>query len=284
MREKTVLITGGNAGIGRATAQRLARQGHTVIIAGRDGRKLDATAQCIRFRSPRAKVHILLCDLADLASVRTAAQRFRDEFPSLDVLINNAGIFSNFLRLSADGFEMQFATNHLGHFALTHHLLPSLRAARRPRVVNLTSVAHFKGKMDFDNLRGEKGARTYDGLAAYAQSKLANVLFTRELARRHPELSANCLHPGVIRTRIGNKNTRWNYNLMWELYKPFMRSSLHAAGCIQYMAFSPELNDVSGRYFDEYQCCRKPAPAAQDPELAQRLWDLSQEFSQVDAH
>ncbi|MCB0636132.1 MAG: SDR family oxidoreductase [Lewinella sp.] len=281
MQEKKVLITGGNAGIGRAAAMQVARAGHTVILAGRDPRKLEAAASCIRYRTGNKEIHTLELDLASLPSVALAAMHFQERFDELDVLINNAGIFSNELLFSDDGYELQFAINHLGHFALTHHLLPSLWAAPRARVINLTSVAHYQGGIDFDNLKGEKGPKAYHGLTAYAQSKLANVLFTREMARRHPELITNCLHPGVTRTRIGNKHSHWHYALFWELYKPFMRSPHRAARGLQYLAFSPELNDVSGRYFDEKQCCRKPSLAARDEQLARELWQTSQAYAQI---
>jgi NAD(P)-dependent dehydrogenase (short-subunit alcohol dehydrogenase family) len=278
MHEKTVLITGGNAGIGRAAALKMAQSGHTVIIAGRHPVKLEAAAECIRYRSGRNRVFTLELDLADLGSVARAATRYREQFGPLDVLINNAGIFTNFLELSTDGYELQFAVNHLGHFALTSHLLPALQDAPQGRIINVTSIAHFKGRMEFDNLRGEKGRQQYNGLAAYAQSKLANVLFTREMARRHPDLITNCLHPGVVRTRIGSKHASWGYALLWELYKPFMRPAHRAAVGLQYLAFSPELNEVSGRFFDEKQACRKPSLAARDEDLARQLWEVSHDL------
>ncbi len=274
MDRPIVLITGGNAGIGKATARSLADRACQVVIAGRQPERLAAAAASIEYKTG-LPVEQLQIDLSSQASVREAAAAFQERFDRLDVLINNAGIFSNYLELTEDGFESQFAVNHLGHFLLTHLLLPSLRSAPAPRIVNVASVAHFRGMIDFDDLQGENGPETYNGLAAYAQSKLANVLFTREAARRFPDIVSNCLHPGVIRTRIANKHTKWYFSLMWELYKPFMRSTHCGAQTSVYLATSPEVREVSGRYFDERQCCRKPAALARDPELAARLWDAS---------
>ena len=274
MNRPTVLITGGNAGIGRATARQLASRGCKVIIAGRDPRRLQVAAESIQYQT-NSPIDYLEMDLASQQSVREAAAELQERYDHLDVLINNAGIFSNYLELTEDGIESQFAVNYLGHFLLTHLLLPSLQAAKEPRVINLTSVAHFKGAIDFDNLRGEKGPDAYNGLEAYAQSKLASVLFTREAARRLPGILTNCVHPGVVRTRLANKRTRWYFSLMWDLYKPFMKSTHSGAQTSVYLALSPEIRDVSGRFFDQRQCCRKPAVLARDEELAERLWERS---------
>lgn len=280
MRKKRVLITGGNDGIGRATARILIERGCTVIIAGRHEQKCQAAVASLRHQtncSP-ATIDYLLLDLADLSSTREAAKDFQARFDWLDVLINNAGTFTDTLQLTKDGYERQFAVNHLGHFLLTDLLLPSLRAARRPRIINVASVAHIKGQLDFDSFIGLQKEESYSGLVAYAQSKLANVMFTRELARRYPDILSNCLHPGVVRTRIANKDTRWKWSLPWSLYKPFMRSAHCGARTSVYLAMSPEVNGVSGRYFDERQCCRKPARQARDEVLANQLWEVSEEM------
>lgn len=276
-RKLTILITGGNDGIGRATAQVLLERGHEIIIAGRSQTKLVAAVETLKHRTSQdAAVSAIRCDLADLQSVRSAANEFQQRYSKLDVLINNAGIFTNEFQLSNDGIELQFAVNHLGHFLLTNLLLPQLKAAPNPRVVNVSSVAHFHANINFDQLKGEEGKDQYNGLEAYARSKLANVLFTRELARRFPEIQSNCLHPGVIRTRIANKSTNWYYSLFWSLYKPFMRPTRCGARTSIYLALSPEVNQVTGRYFDERQCCKKPSELARDPELAQLLWQKSE--------
>jgi NAD(P)-dependent dehydrogenase (short-subunit alcohol dehydrogenase family) len=271
MEPLTILITGGNDGIGRATAQVMLEYGHRVIITGRSSIKLNAAAATLLHRTGQA-CETLAFDLADLDSVRAAAADFLSRHNRLDVLINNAGIFTNHRQLSAQGIELQFAVNHVGHFLWTHLLLPALNAAPAPRIVNMASVAHYHGQMDLDDLHTDSPTTEYDGLKAYARSKLANVLFTRELARRYPHIASNCLHPGVIRTRLANKSTAWYYDLLWTLYKPFMRSARCGAMTVIYLSLSPEIKDVSGRYFDERQCCRKPLEAARDPLLAQQLW------------
>lgn len=281
MRSQTILITGGNDGIGRATAQVLLERGHRVVIAGRSEQKMEAATATLEYRTGNSNIDWLYCDLADLDSVRSASKDFQSRYGKLDVLINNAGIFTNDLQLSTDGYELQFAVNHLGHFLLTNSLMPLLSDARDGRIVNLASVAHFHGEIDFENLRGESGTEAYNGLGAYAQSKLANVLFTRELARRYPDVESNCLHPGVVRTRIANKRSRWYFSLLWTFYKPFMRTTRCGAGTSLYLALSPEIRGVSGRYFDERQCCRKPSDAARDPGLAHRLWVESENMSGI---
>jgi NAD(P)-dependent dehydrogenase (short-subunit alcohol dehydrogenase family) len=275
-RKLTILITGGNDGIGRATAQVLLERGHEVILAGRSQVKLEAAVATLKYRTEKSCISAIKCDLADLPSVRSAAAEFQQRYNKLDVLINNAGIFTNELQLSTDGIELQFAVNHLGHFLLTKLLFPQLEATPSARIINVASVAHFHAKLDFDHLHGEEGADNYNGLAAYARSKLANVLFTRELARRYPHLQSNCLHPGVIRTRIANKSTNWYYSLFWSLYKPFMRPTRCGARTSVYLSLSPEINGVTGRYFDEKQCCKKPSELARDPHLANLLWEKSE--------
>lgn len=280
MQQQTILITGGNDGIGRATAQVLLERGHRVIIAGRSTVKLEAAVATLMHRTGNEAIHWLYCDLASLESVREAADAFIARFGQLDVLINNAGVFTNELTFSEEGIELQFAVNHLGHFLLTNLLIPLLQAAPAGRIVNLASVAHYHGKLDFETLTGDGGPENYNGLEAYARSKLANVLFTRELARRYPEIESNCLHPGVIRTRIANKGTSWFFSLLWSLYKPFMRSTRCGARTPLYLALSPEVRGVTGRYFDERQCCRKPSALARDPELAHELWEWSDVMTQ----
>lgn len=282
MQNQTILITGGNDGIGRATAQVLLERGHRVIIAGQSIVKLEAAVATLQHRTGNQAISWIYCDLAKLDSVREAAATYQERYGKLDILINNAGVFTNELSFSADGIELQFAVNHLGHFLLTKLLLPLLEQAPAGRIVNLASVAHFHGKLDLESLTGEGGPEKYNGLEAYARSKLANVLFTRELARRYPAIESNCLHPGVIRTRIANKRTRWFFSLFWSLYKPFMRPTRCGARTPLYLALSPEVRGVTGRYFDERQCCRKPAELARDPDLARELWEWSEAMTSLD--
>ena len=279
IQDKTVLITGANDGIGRATAQRLAAKGAHLVLACRDEAKGQRTAAELTRLTGNERIDTLPLDLADLASVRDAAAHFLSEHPRLDVLINNAGVYTDRRELTRDGYEMQFGVNHLGHFLLTLSLLPAMRCCRLcTRVINVSSALHFKGAMNFDDLRGGATGRPYHGTHAYARSKLANVLFTLELHRRHgEEITTNCLHPGVVGTKLANKGSKPLTSLVWSLYKPFARKPHAGADTSVYLATSPEVRDVSGRYFDQRQCLQKPSPTARNEQLARRLWDFSHE-------
>ncbi len=277
--DKTVLITGANDGIGRATAQRLAEKGAHLVLACRDEAKAQRTAAELISLTGNERIDTLPLNLADLGSVRDAAAHFLSEHPRLDVLINNAGLYTDRLELTKDGYEMQFGVNHLGHFLLTLSLLPAMQCCRHcTRVINVSSAMHFKGTMGFDDLRGEMDGKCYNGSSAYARSKLANVLFTLELDRRYgEEMTTNCLHPGVVGTKLANKGSKAITSLVWSLYKPFARKPHAGADTSVYLATSPEVREVSGRYFDQQQCLQKPSPIARNEELARRLWDYSYE-------
>jgi len=274
---KRVLITGANAGIGRATAENLAAKGMEVILACRDSKKGEKAAELIRQKTSNPSVRNITCDLNSLSSVRQAAQEIANQWDRLDVLINNAGIFTTRLQHTEEGFEKQFGVNHLGHFLLTQLLLDRLQNSPTARIINVSSVAHYKGRIDWKDLKGEKGSKCYKTLSAYAQSKLCNVLFTKELARRYDKITANCLHPGVVRTYLANKDVSWYFQLLWSMWKPFMHSSKRGACTSIYLASSPEVRDVSGRYFDDRQCPRKPSALARDEKLGRCLWDYSLE-------
>lgn len=278
MKDKIVLLTGGNDGIGKQTAIGLAKKGATIIIACRKMEKAEQAVETIIKASENDRVAAIPLDLASFDSIRRCAERFQSEYDRLDVLVNNAGLFTSNLQKTAEGFEMQFGVNHLGHFLLTKLLLPQLLAAPAPRVLHVSSRGHFGGSIDWGNLRGERGQEAYQGLAAYAQSKLANVLFARELARRYPQISSNALHPGVVRTSIANKGGNFWISLGWTIGKLFMISEEKGAQTSIYLASSPEVADVSGQYFDENQAQRFPSRKAQDDALAARLWELSEQF------
>lgn len=274
MHGKTVLITGGNAGLGYATATALAQRGASVIITARDDTKGRAAVAALNRPADTPPVRLLLLDLASFTSIRDAAERFLNEHPRLDVLINNAGVFAARLEHTQEGFELQFGVNHLGPFLLSHLLLPALAAAPAPRLVNVASRAHRAGHIDFDDLRGEK--RPYRGWSAYARSKLANVLFTREWSRRFPGIPANCFHPGTLRTAIGNKHSPWYVSLAWSLVKPFLAAPERGATTAAYLAGSPAVAGITGRYFDPWQRERRPALLALDEDLARQLWETSE--------
>lgn len=276
--QKTVLITGGNDGIGKATAAELSRSGMQVILACRNEEKARLTAREIQEQAGNGQVAVLPCDLGNMESIRGAARQFKEQYGRLDVLINNAGVFTSQLEHTREGFELQFGVNHLGHFLLTHLLLERLQQAPGPRVINVSSIAYLQGQVDFDNLRGEKGAARYNGLKAYAQSKLANVLFTRELARRYPQLGAYALHPGPVRTRIGNKHSTWYTSLGWQLLKVFMTSAEKGAKTSVYLATTPGLESARGQFFDDKQRQRSLSETAKDEALARKLWEVSEDM------
>ncbi|MDX1939247.1 MAG: SDR family oxidoreductase [Saprospiraceae bacterium] len=278
MQDKIILITGGNDGIGKATAIGLARMGARVVIACRNMEKATKALVDIKKESNNDQVEVLHLDLASFDSIKNCVENFNTRYNKLDVLINNAAHYTSYLQKTEEGFEMQFGVNHLGHFLLTYLLLPSLQAAERPRIVNVASNGHYGGKIDFNNLRGEKFVKKYYGFEAYAQSKLANVLFTKEFSRRYPDMICNCLHPGGVSTNIATKNANTLATAIWNLAKPFLMSPEQGAQTSIYLASSPKVNEINGQFFDEKQKIRKPSRLARNNELAKKLWDISMKF------
>ena len=276
MEGKVCLVTGSTSGIGKATAMGLAKLGATVILTGRKGSTLFKDREDIQNESGNDAVHALECDLASLSSVRSLAVSVKQNFSQLDVLINNAGSFQSTQVLTVDGHEMQFAVNHLAHFLLTNLLLPSLKAAPQGRIVNVSSGFHYRGKIHFDDL----SLKSYDGLVAYAQSKLANVLFSAELARRIKDtnVTSNSLHPGRIATNMGDKNAKGFYGWIWNVVKPFLNTPEKGAKTSIYVATSPDLIKMSGKYFAKSRQ-KEPSRSSKNEELAKRLWDVSAEMT-----
>jgi retinol dehydrogenase 12 len=259
------LVTGASSGIGRATAIGLAIAGVHVIAAGRSAERarpvLDEVA------ATRGSAEFLMLDLASMASVRAAAQSFTDTGRDLDILVNNAGIGVNRRGLTEDGFEVHFGINHLGHFLLTRELLPNLRPGSR--VVSLTSAMHFRADgVDFARVLRPTA---FTGLAEYATSKLANVLFIRELARRRPELRAYAVHPGLVRTRLIPGPIR-------ALSASSMLTPVQGADTVLWCATSDDVASESGHYYQRRSRLPPSAPA-QDDDLARELWDRSDEWS-----
>lgn len=257
----TILVTGSTDGIGLQTARDLAELGHEVVLHGRNEEKVARARDAIARTVPEASLLTAHADLADLGAVAHMAHDLAAQLPRLDVLINNAGVYMSERRTSRDGFEMTLAVNHLSHFLLTNLLLPLLRKSEAPRVVTVSSIAHTSGRIEFDNMNCERG---YNGYHAYANSKLANALFAYELARREPWLASNSLHPGVI----GTKLLHAGFSMQGDPVESGARTSV-------YLATSPEVAKVSGKYFTD---CRVATPSAQarDGQLAEQLWAWSE--------
>lgn len=276
MTGKTVLVTGASRGIGKAAAVGLAKLGATVGIVARDAARGATAADDIAAISGNRDVHLFLADLSVQAEVRRLAREVDEGFDRLDVLINNAGAINMARTVTADGIETTFAVNHLAYFLLTTLLLPLLEASAPSRIVNVSSSASKGSSIDFDDLQGERG---YSGWRAYGQSKLANILFTEELARRlqGTGVTANCLHPGVIKTGFG-KNDRSLTRLGLTLAGPFLASPEKGAETIIYLASSPEVEGITGKYF--YRCREAAAPpASHDRLLASSLWEVSEQMT-----
>jgi NAD(P)-dependent dehydrogenase (short-subunit alcohol dehydrogenase family) len=292
-RGRLVVITGANSGIGFEAAKALAGKGARVILAVRSATKGQAAIEKIRAAHPRAQVELEMLDLADLASVRAFAERFSARYSALPVLINNAGVMATPYRRTADGFELQFGTNHLGHFALTGLLLPAILAAPGARVVTVSSMAHSFGQIDFDNLDGSKG---YQRWAAYGQSKLANLLFAYELQRRFAAAGAAAIslacHPGYADTELQKVGPRMDGFAFGEVLsglinRVFAQSAAMGALPTLYAATSPEAHGGDFIGPDGFGGARGyPVPQrsnarSYDPELARRLWEVSEQLTGV---
>lgn len=273
IRGKTVLLTGATSGIGLEASVALARQGAQVVMVGRDPARTEAAVASVGARSGSGLVSQLLCDFSSLRAVRALAKSFLARHDRLDVLVNNAGGVNKRRRLTPDGIEMTFAVNHLGCFLLTNLLRELLVLSAPARVVTVASVGHRRGTLDFDDLGFERG---YSIMRAYARSKLANVLFAAELARRFAGsgVTSNSLHPGAVDTNIWSGAPAWAKPLIWTLMRPFFISAEQGARRIVQLAASPELENVTGQYFEKGKRV-EPAPLARDTALATRVWDVS---------
>ncbi|MEU0268516.1 SDR family NAD(P)-dependent oxidoreductase [Nocardioides sp. NPDC006303] len=276
MHGRTALITGGTGGIGRATAMGLGRLGANVAITGRDAVRAEDAAREIR-EATGATVFVFLADLSSQAEVRRLAAEALDRLPSIDVLVNNVGGYWDTRQLTVDGIERTLAVNHLAAFLLTDLLLGRLKRSAYARVVTVASQAHAQGWIDFDDIQGE---RSYSGARAYSQSKLANILFTHELARRQPRVTANALHPGVVSTAFGAEDPGRTQRLLVPLLRPFMKSPAKGAETSIYAASAPELVGATGGYFANSRS-RRSAPLSYNQDLAARLWRVSEDLVRV---
>lgn len=270
MRGKTVVITGATSGIGAVAARRLAEQGARIVIVARDEQRAAKTLRDLRAANAEQAHTAFYADLARLAEMKRVAAEIAAAEPKIDVLMNNAGLISSGNRRTEDGLELMFATNHLSYFVLSNLLLERLRAAGGARIVSTASNAHRRARLDFDHLQEQQGVR------GYGITKLCNILFTRELARRiaGTGVTANCLHPGFVATRFGD-NARGALRTGIMIAKRFFALSVaEGANTMVYLASSPQVSGRSGGYYE--RCApAEPTRAAQSDADATRLWELS---------
>jgi NAD(P)-dependent dehydrogenase (short-subunit alcohol dehydrogenase family) len=273
MTGKTVLVTGATGGIGKVAALELARMGANVALVARNKSKGEAVLEEIKKATGNANLELYLADLSSMAEIRKLADEFKSKHARLDVLVNNAGAYYNERKLSVDGLEMTFALNHIAYFLLTNLLLDALKAAPKARVVSVSSAAHTSGKINFDNLQGEK---KFSGWQAYSDSKLENVLFTIELARRleGSNVTANCLHPGFVKTAFGSGNSGFIAVLLGLAQNLMAITPEAGADTIIYLASSDEVEGVTGQYFEKRKV-KASSAASLDQTTQKKLWDVS---------
>jgi len=275
LKGKTCLVTGATSGIGEVTAQVLAQLGARVILVGRSPARGRATLDRIQAAVPGAEADFLRADLASQAEIRQLAQQFKLRYPRLDVLVNNAGALIMRRRRTVDGIELTFALNHLNYFLLTNLLLDLLKANAPARIVNVSSSGHWRAsRMDFKNL--QQHGRWFDGWLAYGQSKLANILFTYELARRleGTGVTANAVHPGLVATRFGYNNGPFA-GVVMSLVHAVALTPEQGAQTLIYLAASPEVEGITGKYFVDKKAVRSSA-VSYDPNAAKHLWEVSE--------
>jgi NAD(P)-dependent dehydrogenase (short-subunit alcohol dehydrogenase family) len=280
MAGKVCLVTGATSGIGAVAAEALAAQGATLVGVGRNPEKCAAVAERIRQQTGSTTVEFLRADLSSQQEIRRLAQEFLGKYDRLDVLVNNAGAMFFQRRESVDGIELTFALNHLGYFLLTNVLLDRLKASAPARIVNVASSAHTRTPLDLDDVQSR---RSYRGFRVYSKSKLANVLFTYELARRleGTGVTANALHPGVVATKFGSDNG-WRGHLLRPLFFAFGITPERGAETMIYLAASPEVAGVTGKYFMKKKAVPS-SPGSYDRSAAARLWQISAELTGLPA-
>ena len=276
---KTIVMTGGTSGIGLAGAVDLARQGHRIVLVARDPARADSALRQIRRAGPEVEHALHLADLSHLGEMKRVGAAIAGAEPRIDVLVNNAGALFDRRQEVEGGFERTFALDHLSYFMLTDALLPALKAAGRARVVSTSSDGHRFATLDFDDLQGRRG---YSGWKAYCRAKLANVLFTRELARRlgGTGVIANCFHPGFVASRFGEETTGPLRSLLGLGKSLFAVTPEKGAETLVHLAVSPEVEGRSGGYYSKRKLVT-PSRAGQDDAAARRLWDLSAEMTGV---
>ncbi len=279
MSGKVCMVTGANSGIGKATALGLANLGATVVMVCRDRGRGESAQKEISQRSGNTSISLLVADLASQKSIRQLAKEFTETHPKLHVLINNAGVFLTKRTLTEDNLETTFAVNHLAPFLLTNLLLEILKMSAPSRIVTVASDAHQGAEINFDDLQSEKH---FNGFNAYSQSKLANILFTYELAKRlnAAKLTANCLHPGVIRTNLGRRQNGILFRAGYTFVSLFFSSPMKGSQTVIYLASSPAVDGVTGKYFVKKKE-RRSSTESYDDAVAENLWQVSAKLTGI---
>jgi retinol dehydrogenase-12 len=281
MDGKLVLVTGATSGIGYYTAMEVARMGAQVIIHGRNEARCVSSVQAIQQETGNLAISYILAELSSQAQVRALAERFYEQHSRLDVLVNNAGAAFLFRKLSEDGLEMTLAVNHLSHFLLTNLLLPALQASPSARVVNVSSGSHYGERIDFNDLQF---SRFYRPWKAYGRSKLANILFSYELARRMSGtgITSNALTPGMVATEIWKKVNRWLTPLIYPVIARRAQTPSQGAQTSIYLASSREVEGISGLYYANQHPVHS-SPASYDVQAARQLWEISAQLTRLEA-
>jgi NAD(P)-dependent dehydrogenase (short-subunit alcohol dehydrogenase family) len=276
MQGKTVVATGATSGIGEVAVVALAAKGARIVLVARDEKRAETTLLKLEAAAPRLGHSLHLADLSSIAETRRMGLAIAAKEPRVDVLINNAGAVFSDRRVTAEGLERSFALNHMAYFVMTVALREKLAASAPARVVSTSSMAHQRAKLDFDDLQMTKG---FNGWKAYGRSKLANILFTRELARRlaGTNVTANCFHPGFVATRFGDEAGGWTTRLL-PLMRAFAVTPAEGADTLIHLASSPDVANVTGEYFAKRKIAR-PSAAARDDASAKRLWDESEKLA-----
>ncbi len=276
MGGQTVLVTGGTSGIGKAAAVAMAAMGADVVVTGRDPERGGLAVEEIRAESTGGSVELMLADLAVQAEVRRLAEEFMERYDRLDVLVNNAGLVQSTRTETRDGIETTLAVNHLAPFLLTNLLLDLLKKSAPSRIVTVSSEAQRWGTMDFEDLQSR---RNYKGMPVYGMTKLANIMFTCELAERlkGTGVTSTCVHPGAVNTRFGTSD-RGPMTLLFRMSKPFMRTPEQGADTLIYLASSWEVEGISGKYYSDRKWI-EPQEIALDPDARRKLWEASEELT-----
>jgi NAD(P)-dependent dehydrogenase (short-subunit alcohol dehydrogenase family) len=279
--EKICLITGANSGIGKAAAKGLARLGATVILVSRNHVRGERTLNELKEKTGNEKFYLFIADLSSQSSILELTHKLKSKFRSIDILINNAGAYFSKRHVTVDGIEATFAVNYLSRFIITNLLLETILNSRQGRIINISSELHRKGKI---NLGDIEFSNSYSGLKAFSQARLADILFIYELSRRlnGTKVTANCLHPGFVATNIiyNDPDASFLTKLIYKSITPLLRSPEKGAETVIYLASSPEVTNVSGKYFIDKKTVYS-SPSTYDKELAQDLWKQSEEMLKV---